>query len=101
MVTTMVHGVDGVIATNSASGSSDGFIMPKTSTARVCHSSRGVGKIPAAPYRSIVDMDWSMIVAVFVVDSVGGSESTAPSSPFTSAWPRSELAFQRMGLLRV
>jgi len=51
-----------------------------------------VGKIPAAAYRSIVDMDWLRIVAVSVVDSVGGSECTAPSSPFTPAGLSSEVA---------
>ncbi len=51
-----------------------------------------VGKIPAAAYRSIVDMDWSRIVAVSVVDSVGGSDCTTPSSPFTSAGLSSEVS---------
>jgi len=50
-----------------------------------------VGKISAAIYRSIVDMDWSRIVSV--IGSVGGSECTAPSSPFTPAGLSSEVTF--------
>lgn len=46
-----------------------------------------VGRMPAAAYRSIVDMDWSRMVAASFVDSVGGRHSSAPRPLIGSRGP--------------